>query len=136
MKKDITLSVDDQVFEIIMKRKNAMGFSDIDLNTWLTNLACGVTKKESKKEILERVFNKNADNVLYDEWIKNFALNLNYIWNEKSARELTPSSNEKINSSALVIGFLEYRTPALSESIISCMTTAKDTSELIPFISL
>lgn len=42
----------------------------------------------------------------YDDWIKNFALNLNNIWNENSARSLDPTYNLKLklNKNAIVIG--------------------------------
>ena len=43
----------------------------------------------------------------YEEWVKNFALNLENIWKESSARQLDPSLNpnyKKENHSAIVIG--------------------------------
>ena len=43
----------------------------------------------------------------FDEWVRNFALNLSNIWNEKSAKGLQPSKNENLHTeenSAIVIG--------------------------------
>ena len=39
----------------------------------------------------------------YDDWVKNFALNLSNIWNESSAAELTPTNNKTKLKSAIVI---------------------------------
>jgi len=40
----------------------------------------------------------------YDDWVKNFALNLTNIWNESSAAELTPTNSKTKLKSAIVIG--------------------------------
>ena len=40
----------------------------------------------------------------YDDWVKNFALNLDNIWNESSAAELTPTNSKTKLQSAIVIG--------------------------------
>jgi hypothetical protein len=40
----------------------------------------------------------------YDDWVKNFALNLTNIWNELSAAELTPTNGKTKLKSAIVIG--------------------------------
>jgi hypothetical protein len=51
---------------------------------------------------LEKVMSKIYYDNTYDDWVKNFALNLNNIWDEKSAKELITSRNEE--KSAIVIG--------------------------------
>ena len=59
-----------------------------------------------------RILQNSAESVLqeihyksYDQWIKNFALNLPNIWKESSASYIKQmSSNAKKNSSAIVIG--------------------------------
>ena len=56
----------------------------------------------SIEEIMKKTQYEN-----FDEWVTNFALNLPYIWNEKSARDLDPSVDQnykKENHSAIVIG--------------------------------
>jgi len=42
----------------------------------------------------------------YEEWVTNFSLNLEYIWNEPSANKLTPilTNNQFQNKSAIIIG--------------------------------
>lgn len=55
----------------------------------------------SNQFILEKVMkNTHKD---YEKWINNFTLNLEYIWKEKSARELSITNKEN-QSSAIVIG--------------------------------
>ena len=58
--------------------------------------------KDKIEEIMERVHYEK----LYDSWVKNFAINLNNIWNENSARILTPKKNSNFNAenSAIIIG--------------------------------
>ncbi len=58
--------------------------------------------QQSIEEIMKKTQYEN-----FDEWVSNFALNLPYIWNEKSARDLDPSIDKnykKENHSAIVIG--------------------------------
>lgn len=58
--------------------------------------------QHSIEEIMKKTQYEN-----FDEWVTNFALNLPYIWNEKSARDLDPSIDQnykKENHSAIVIG--------------------------------
>ena len=48
---------------------------------------------------------KNQQYEHYEYWVKNFALNLENIWFEPSAGELTPVHDaKKIDSSSIVIG--------------------------------
>jgi hypothetical protein len=57
--------------------------------------------KDPIEKVMENVYYEN----LFDKWVQNFALNLNNIWNEPSARELTLNQNNSDeNSSAIVIG--------------------------------
>jgi len=52
------------------------------------------------EESMKRIHNQS-----YDEWIQNFALNLENIWNEPSAKELEFNNTTKqYNRSAIVIG--------------------------------
>ena len=60
--------------------------------------------KKTQKQILEEIFEKKTYDKYYDDWIRNFALNLNHIWNGKSIRDCF-SYNKKFKSkTALVIG--------------------------------
>ena len=64
-----------------------------------------ITAKSLQHSIEEIMKKTQYEN--FDEWVTNFALNLPYIWNEKSARELDPSINpnyKQEDHSAIVIG--------------------------------
>jgi hypothetical protein len=61
--------------------------------------------KELQRSIEIIMQKKQYEN--FDEWVTNFALNLPHIWNEKSAKDLTPSTEptyQKEKHSAIVIG--------------------------------
>ena len=48
---------------------------------------------------------KNEQYKFFENWVDNFGLNLEHIWNESSAGELSPSIDPLIeNNSAIVIG--------------------------------
>jgi len=57
------------------------------------------------KDEIEQIMEKVHYAKLFDNWVQNFALNLNNIWNESSARELSLNQNNlNENSSAIVVG--------------------------------
>lgn len=64
------------------------------------------TTSKKLQQTIEEIMKKNQyEN--FDEWVKNFALNLTNIWNESSARNLDPSNNQnydKNEHSTIVIG--------------------------------
>lgn len=51
-------------------------------------------KSKNVNDILEKIFAKAAYDKFYDDWIRNFALNLENIWNGHSARDLMPKENK------------------------------------------
>ena len=55
------------------------------------------------KDDIEQIMEKVHYAKLFDNWVQNFALNLENIWSESSARELS-DQNDVGNSSAIVIG--------------------------------
>ena len=60
---------------------------------------------KSLKDEIEQIMEKVHYAKLFDTWVQNFAVNLNNIWNESSARELTHNQNNmNKNSSAIIIG--------------------------------
>ena len=59
---------------------------------------------------IEKIMENVHYDQLYDEWVSNFALNLENIWNEPSARNL--SENKLENEKAIVIG----KGPSLKEN--------------------
>ena len=62
-----------------------------------------IKQKNKIKNSLEKVIEK-IQYVSYDDWVKNFALNLTNIWKESSAAELTPTNSKTKLKSAIVIG--------------------------------
>lgn len=58
--------------------------------------------KELQNSIEDIMKKKQYEN--FNEWVTNFALNLPNIWNEKSAKALSPSIDKKEKHSAIVIG--------------------------------
>ena len=59
----------------------------------------------SLKDEIEQVMERVHYAKLFDIWVQNFAINLNNIWNEASARELTLNHNNMDkNVSAIIIG--------------------------------
>ena len=52
----------------------------------------------------ENFWKKIYSEMIYDEWLENFPLNLTNIWNESSAAELTPTNSKTKLKSAIVIG--------------------------------
>jgi len=64
-----------------------------------------MVEKKSTAKIIEEVFYKNTYEKYYDDWIRNFALNLDNIWNGNSVRELIPKQNKNSKlSPAIIIG--------------------------------
>ena len=65
-----------------------------------------LTSSKKLQNTIEEIM-KKAQYENFDEWVRNFALNLPNIWNESSARILDPSKNktyDKNEHSAIVIG--------------------------------
>jgi len=60
--------------------------------------------KKTQKQILEEIFEKKAYDRYYDDWIRNFALNLNHIWKGKSVKDCVSFDNKFKSKTALVIG--------------------------------
>jgi len=63
-------------------------------------------KLTNKKNTLENIMKKVHLENSYEDWVRNFSLNLNNIWKESSGRDLTPTNSqfEKGKQSAIVIG--------------------------------
>ena len=66
------------------------------------NLSPSKELKSSIEEIMKETHYEN-----FDEWVTNFAINLENIWDEKSAKNLQPLNSENLRNgknSAIVIG--------------------------------
>ena len=62
------------------------------------------TENKKKMKISLETIMEKIQCASYDDWVKNFALNLTNIWNESSAAELTPTNGKTKLKSAIVIG--------------------------------
>ena len=61
------------------------------------------TTSKKLQQTIEEIMKKNQyEN--FDEWVKNFALNLTNIWNESSARSLDPSNTQNYDKNKHRIG--------------------------------
>ena len=63
-------------------------------------------KQKEIEKIMKQVYYNPKNRKSFEIWVKNFALNLNNIWKESSAKKLIPKSGIKSsnNKSAIVIG--------------------------------
>ena len=103
MSADFPIELSEHTFEKMVKKKEMMGFSQKSWDKWFERLLNESKEEESEKQIIERVFKNGTLKYFYENWVRNFALNLENIWNGASARELIPEKVEP-NSSAIVIG--------------------------------
>jgi hypothetical protein len=107
MSNDSYIPVNKSTLEKILKLKNEYD-PEKNLSQWLTEffdyVSVQIHKDKSTLNIIENIFEKNLYEKYYDDWIKNFTLNLENIWNGNSARDLTPISKNDDKISAIVIG--------------------------------
>jgi len=103
MSEEFLFELQENILKKMLKKKEEMGYADKSWNEWFEYFL-NDSKPESTKEKLERIFEKITLEKYYDEWIRNFSMNLNNIQNDHSARELIPQTNSNSLSSALVIG--------------------------------
>lgn len=101
MSESIDFSITDETFSKILESKKQLGLNDQSWDDWF-NLILKNLKSKKEIDYLEKVAN-NFYEESFDEWVKNFAINLPYIWNDFSARELTPPDSKGPNS-AIIIG--------------------------------
>lgn len=97
---DTVIPINKTTLDRINKIKSDMGLENKSWDEWFEQIF--PQKHETDQEFIEKTIRNNAKNLWYEDWIKNFALNLNYIWDGNSARDLFSNENKK--SSALVIG--------------------------------
>ncbi len=106
MPHDVDFSISEHTFTKILNLKKKLGFDDKDWDQLFNHIFSENFHKEPIENDIEKIM-KKIHYESFDEWIKNFALNLNDIWNEYSARELDPIKNKSKQDqqkSAIVIG--------------------------------
>ena len=107
MPDDIEFSIRESTLEKMLAQKIEMGFGEKGWDEWFDYMISSISIKKTKRTELENIMEKVYYDKFYEEWVKNFSLNLNSIWNEPSARELDPANEPKYKMqkhSALVIG--------------------------------
>lgn len=103
MDESFSFDVSKKTIEKILERKKETGFLEKSWDDWFSFLLGYNLEENSTQEIIEKVCSKNNYQAYYDNWIRNFSINLEHIWDERSARELSSTVQDK-KSSAIVIG--------------------------------
>ncbi len=103
MTENLEFSITESTLEKLLALKQRMGLDENGWDELLNQLLASYSNPPHKNQ-LEKIFEKmHYKN--YEEWVINFAMNLNYIWKESSAKELEPSKKDNdIAKSAIVIG--------------------------------
>jgi hypothetical protein len=106
MTDDFEFSLSEETLQKIFHTKKDMGYEEKGWDEWFNHILRLFPQKINQSEI-EKVMEKMYYDRLYENWVTNFAINLESIWREPSAKELDPSNNSdyiKENNSAIVIG--------------------------------
>ncbi|MFM7796380.1 MAG: 6-hydroxymethylpterin diphosphokinase MptE-like protein, partial [Candidatus Nitrosotenuis sp.] len=97
------LSIDEGTLINLIRLKKNAGFKEKTWDEWFNH----TFKFESTpRDLIESVMEK-LHYESFDSWVQNFAINLNYIWDDHSARELDPQQGLIIPTkehSAIVLG--------------------------------
>lgn len=96
--------ITDDTFKKILEKKEQMGFTSKSWDEWFGEVLGLESKDRSTNDIIEKILKKNNYKAYYDNWIHNFALNLENIWNDRSARDILAKSDSNESKSAIVIG--------------------------------
>ena len=103
MSENFEFNLKEGTLEKMIKLKKQMGYEGKNWDEWFEYIISqNMTTKSELENALERVHYNNN----FEDWVRSFALNLEDIWNGKSARDLEPVIEEDYVSeqSALVIG--------------------------------
>jgi len=97
------LSIDESTLEVLLKLKVEQGFEEKTWDEWFN--FCFGSKPSTSQTKIEKVMEK-LHYESFDEWVQNFAINLNYIWTESSARilNIAQEAHKRNDNSAIVIG--------------------------------
>lgn len=101
MSDEISFEFTENTLRKMIKKKEEMGFGNKTWDEWFQEL-CDDKSDESVNKKIEKIFEQTTYDKYYDDWIRNFALNLQNICNGRTAKELIPNDNS--NLPAIVIG--------------------------------
>lgn len=104
MSENFEFNLKETTFQKMIDVKKQMGYRDKNWDEWFDYLISkqNLIIKSELEAALEKSHYKNN----FENWVRSFALNLEDIWNGKSARELDPAVGQDYvpEQSALVIG--------------------------------
>ena len=106
MSKNNKFSISELTLNKLLKAKQNSGFENKSWDEWFNSFFKNKSN-DNTQQIMEKIVYKFFHKNDFDEWISNFALNLNDIWAEPSASDLDPTKNNTynhVNNSAIVIG--------------------------------
>lgn len=103
----LEFSINEITYEILAKEKKKDRFEEKSWDNWFQYRFSLHSKIHNTHEKIDDLIPKALYENQFDMWVTNFALNLNNIWKENSARILDPTINTKnteTKNSAIVIG--------------------------------
>src|SRR5438309_7302710 len=106
MSDDFEFSIRESTLAKMVSLKKEAGFENKGWDEWFDHIFTNPITKSTQDEI-EKTWETVYYDKFYDDWVQNFAMNLNKIWNESSARELDPTKDpnyKKEEHSTIVIG--------------------------------
>jgi len=101
---DFTIDIENSTLQKMIAKKKEMGFDNKNWNGWFEALFGVSKKKDSTINKIENTLKRKTYENFYDQWIINFAHNLEKIADGYSARKLRPKNNKIKKSSAIIIG--------------------------------
>ena len=92
MSENFEFNLKEGTLEKMIKLKKQMGYEGKNWDEWFEYIISqNMTTKSELENALERVHYNNN----FEDWVRSFALNLEDIWNGKSARDLEPVIEEE-----------------------------------------
>lgn len=98
---DENFSISEDTFHRLSLEKSKSGYENQSWDEWFNSIFS--EKHSSKQRMMEDVIRKFFYKNDFDQWVQNFALNLNDIWNGSNPSTLS-NANHNENASAIVIG--------------------------------
>lgn len=106
MSDDLKFFINESTIQNMFALKKQTGFGEKNWDEWFNHVLNLNNDIKPIQNVIEKTMEKfHLES--FDEWVQNFSLNLNNIWNEPSARELQPTTDSQYNlhkHSAIVIG--------------------------------
>ena len=107
MSKDSEFSINESTLAKMLSLKKEAGFENKGWDEWFDHVFASDSNTKFIRDETEQIWEKIYYDKFYDDWVQNFSINLNNIWNESSAKELDPTKDpnyKKEEHAAIVIG--------------------------------